>query len=150
LQQGGAGAAVTGTVVGMESAADGPGKETHVLNLLCGEGMRPVPLGQIQRVRFLNPTLDAEFRAALRVLASSHDSQKKAVSLHFTGAGKRPVRVGYVAESPIWKASYRLVIDKKGKLALQNWAVIENTTDEDWKDVRMALVSGRPLSFQMD
>src|SRR5262249_10580313 len=23
-------------------------------------------------------------------------------------------------------------------------------TDEDWKDVRMALVSGRPISFQMD
>src|SRR5213078_1956255 len=30
------------------------------------------------------------------------------------------------------------------------WAVVENPTDEDWKDVRMALVSGRPISFQMD
>jgi len=28
--------------------------------------------------------------------------------------------------------------------------VVENPTDEDWKDVRMALVSGRPISFQMD
>src|SRR5262249_41789124 len=27
---------------------------------------------------------------------------------------------------------------------------VENPTDEDWKDVRMALVSGRPISFQMD
>jgi hypothetical protein len=27
---------------------------------------------------------------------------------------------------------------------------VENATDEDWKDVRMALVSGRPISFQMD
>jgi hypothetical protein len=45
-----------------------------------------------------------------------------------------------------------LVLDKDKKVApyLQGWAVVENPTDEDWKDVRMALVSGRPISFQMD
>ena len=29
------------------------------------------------------------------------------------GEGKREVRVGYVIENPIWKTSYRLVLDKK-------------------------------------
>src|SRR5205823_2097465 len=82
--------------------------------------------------------------------AGSHDSMKKTVSLGFTGEGKRDVRVGYVVENPIWKASYRLKIDKEGKVTLQSWAHVENTTDEDWKDVRMALVAGRPISFQMD
>src|SRR5262249_22175283 len=33
---------------------------------------------------------------------------------------------------------------------LQGWAVVENTTDEDWNGVRMALISGRPISFQMN
>src|SRR5262249_51906173 len=33
---------------------------------------------------------------------------------------------------------------------LQGWAVVENTTDEDWSGVRMALISGRPISFQMN
>jgi len=33
---------------------------------------------------------------------------------------------------------------------LQGWAVVENPTDEDWREVRMALISGRPISFQMD
>jgi hypothetical protein len=28
--------------------------------------------------------------------------------------------------------------------------VVENVSDEDWKDVRMALISGRPISFRMD
>ncbi|MCS5616896.1 MAG: hypothetical protein NZ658_02755, partial [Pirellulales bacterium] len=37
-----------------------------------------------------------------------------------------------------------------GKALLQGWAIVENTTDRDWKDVRMALVSGRPISFVMD
>jgi hypothetical protein len=44
------------------------------------------------------------------------------------------------------------VLDKSGKSAphLQGWAVVENPTDEDWREVRMALVSGRPISFQMN
>ena len=50
-------------------------------------------------------------------------------------------------ENPIWKTSYRLVLDKKEKPFLQGWAVVENPTDEDWNDVEMALVSGRPISL---
>ncbi len=62
------------------------------------------------------------------------------------------MQVGYVVEHPIWKTSYRLVLPKEteDKPFLQGWAVVENPTDEDWKDVRMALVAGRPISFQMD
>src|SRR5262249_37985135 len=102
--------------------------------------------------RFLNPSIDSEFRKALETLALSHDTQKKAVSISFAGEGQRRVRVGYVVESPIWKTSYRLGLDKQAKAAPypQGWAVVENPTDEDWKDVRMALVSGRPISFQMN
>src|SRR5262249_20354029 len=142
-------APVTGVIVGMESAMDG-NKEVHQLNLLCTEGLRCVPLSHVQRLRFLNANLDTELRSALDVLAGKHDSRKKSVSLSFTGEGKRDVRVGYVVENPLWKASYRLKFDKDNKLTLQSWAVVENTTDEDWKDVRLALVAGRPISFQMD
>jgi hypothetical protein len=141
--------AVNGVILGMESSLDG-NKEVHQLNLLCSEGLRCMPLAQVQRLRFLNVTLDGELRSALDVLAGKHDSRKKAVSLSFTGEGKRDVRVGYVVENPLWKASYRLKFDKDGKVTLQSWAIIENTTDEDWKDVRLALVAGRPISFQMD
>ncbi len=107
-------------------------------------------MSEVQRVRFLNPIMDSEFKKALETLAQSHDTQKKAVSINFAGEGKRNVRVGYVVENPVWKTSYRLVLDKKEKPFLQGWAVVENPTDEDWEDVRMALVSGRPISFQMD
>jgi hypothetical protein len=122
----------------------------HQLNLLGDDGVRSVPLGGVQRVRFLSAALDGEFRRALEVLAHSHDSQKKSVSVQFAGEGKRIVKVGYVVEAPLWKSNYRLVIDKEDKMTLQGWAIVENTTDEDWKDVRMALVSSRPISFQMD
>jgi len=34
--------------------------------------------------------------------------------------------------------------------ALQGWAIVENQTDNDWTDVQLSLVSGRPISFIMD
>jgi hypothetical protein len=60
------------------------------------------------------------------------------------------VQVGYVIEAPIWKTSYRLVLGEKEKPYLQGWAMVENPTDEDWAGVKMALISGRPISFKMD
>jgi hypothetical protein len=154
LANAGAGA-LNGTIIGVERQRQQVNKEVveqQVLNLWCADGMRSVKLSEVQRVRFLNANLDSEFKKALETLASSHDTQKKAVSIRFTGEGRRRVKVGYVVENPIWKTSYRLVLSAKGegKPYLQGWAVVENPTDEDWKDVRMALVSGRPISFQMD
>ena len=144
---GGQPATLTGTVIGTEQQKQATGKEpveVDVLNLWCADGMRAVKLADVQRVRFLNPALDGEFKKALEALAQSHDAQKKAVSLLFAGKGKRRVSVGYVVENPIWKTTYRLVLgkDKDDKPYLQGWAVVENPSDEDWRDVRMALVSG--------
>src|SRR5580698_8919501 len=146
---------LTGTVVGLEQQKQAVGKDTvdvELLNLWCADGMRSVKLADVQRVRFLNPVIESEFKKALETMALSHDTQKKAVSINCAGEGKRNIKVGYVVENPIWKTSYRLVLDKdrKEKPFLQGWAIVENPTDEDWKDVRMALVSGRPISFQMN
>jgi hypothetical protein len=158
LQQAAAGqpGSLSGTIVGVEHQKQTVGGkdtvEVEQLNLWCSDGLRSVKLADVQRVRFLNPVMESEIRKALETLALSHDTQKKAVSISFKGEGKRQVRVGYVIESPIWKTSYRLVLAKAKdeKPFLQGWSVVENTTDEDWKDIRMALVSGRPISFQMD
>ena len=145
---------LTGAIVGVEKQKQPVGKDSVVeveqLNLWCAEGLRQVKLAALQRIRFLNPILDSEFKKALEVMTLGHDTQKKAVSFNFTGQGKRSVRVGYVVENPIWKTSYRLVLNKHNKPFLQGWAVVENTTDEDWNGVNMALVSGRPISFKMD
>jgi hypothetical protein len=147
---------LTGTIIGVEKQRQPAGKdavvEAEFLNLWCAEGMRSVKLAEVQRVRFLNPGLEAEFRRALETLAQAHDTQKKAVSLAFQGEGRREVRVAYVVENPIWKTSYRLVLSTKkdGKPLLQGWALVDNASEEDWRDVRLALVSGRPISFQMD
>ena len=68
-----------------------------------------------------------------------------------------------MVETPIWKTSYRLILSDKKPGAvevpvaptsqpaadgsLQGWAIIENQTDNDWNNVELSLVSGRPISF---
>ena len=144
---------LSGVIVGVEPQKEAKGNttvEVEVLNMWCAEGLRSVKLPEIQQLKFSNPVIESEFRRALDVLALSHDSLKKAVSLHFAGEGKRKVQVGYVIEAPIWKTSYRLVLAEKEKPYLQGWALVENPTDEDWAGVKMALISGRPISFKMD
>jgi hypothetical protein len=109
---------LTGTIVGIEHQKVPAGTTTvdaEVLNMWCAEGMRAIKFNDIQSLRFSNPIIESEFRRALDVLALSHDSQKKAVQLHFAGEGKRKVQVGYVIEAPIWKTSYRLIMAEKEK-----------------------------------
>ena len=144
---------LSGVIVGVEQQKIAAGNATldaEMLNMWCAEGLRSVKLSDVQQLKFSNPVIETEFRRALDVLALTHDSQKKAVSLHFAGDNKRKVQVGYVIEAPIWKTSYRLVLAEKEKPYLQGWAMVENPTDEDWAGVKMALISGRPISFKMD
>src|SRR5258708_13820905 len=104
---------LTGSIVGVEHKKIAAGKDVvdvECLNLWCADGMRSLKLAEVQRVRFLNAIMESEIRKALETLAQGHDSQKKAVSIHFAGQGKRHVKVGYVIENPIWKTSYRLVL----------------------------------------
>lgn len=141
----------TGTIVGMESSFENSTHEVHHLNILAVDGLRRLPLQRIQRLRFLDPVLEEEFRRALTVLAAGHNGQRRTVTLQLRGEKKRPVKIGYVAEAPIWKPSYRLTLDPRpGKSLLQGWVVVQNSTEEDWKDVKLTLVSGRPISFSMD
>ncbi len=121
-----------------------------MLNLLTDQGLQAVELPSVSRIKLANEKLDAELRKALTVLASAHATDKKSVELSFLGKGERRVRVGYIQESPVWKTTYRLVLADDKKPFLQGWAIVENTSEEDWNNVRLALVSGRPISFTMD
>ncbi|HVX13008.1 MAG TPA: hypothetical protein VHC22_17625 [Pirellulales bacterium] len=144
---------VSGTILGVEKRTQKVGDEAvevELLNLLTVEGLRSVKLESVGRIKLVNEKLDTELRQALAVLALGHDNEKKSVTLEFLGNGKRPVRVGYIQEAPIWKTSYRLVLSDNDPPFLQGWAIVENTTEEDWDGVSLTLVSGRPISFVMN
>ena len=154
---------VTGKVVSTESKAvlgsDGKPVSVEFLNLLTDKGLTTVRLDLVENILFANPTVAKEFDEALSLLATGSDDKRRSVQLRFEGDGKRRVRVGYITEAPLWKISYRLLLSGAGigsgiaattKPYLQGWALVENTSDEDWSGVQLTLVSGRPVSFIQD
>ncbi len=145
---------IAGVILGMEKRRekvdDDEVIEVDVLNLLTEDGLRAVTLNTVGRIKLVNEKLDAELRKALALLATAHSNEKKSVSIDFLGEGRRKVRIGYIQETPVWKTTYRLVLADKKSPLLQGWAIVENTTEEDWENVALTLVSGRPISFVMD
>jgi hypothetical protein len=163
---------LTGTILGVEKkrkpVEKGEPVEVSVLNLLTGAMIRSVDLDQINTLELEDPALQEELHKALTALAQARDQDKKPVTINFQGQGDRRVRIGYVVETPVWKTSYRLILQgqpAKGESQasrgpattqasqdgkLQGWAIVENQTDSDWNNAQLSLVSGRPISFIMD
>jgi len=147
--------ACAGTIVGVEKARildpnEKTLQEVERLTLLTDSGLQQLELTRIQGIRLVNPKVNDELRQALSVLATAHDADKKSVTLNFEGQAQRKVRVAYLLETPVWKTSYRLVLAEEKAPFLQGWAIVENATERDWRNIRLTLVSGRPISFRMD
>ena len=153
---------VEGQIVSVETKSvpgngNTAGELIETLLLLGDSGLISVNLQYLDTLAFVDERIQKEFQQALGLLAGSADDRKRQIVLRFDGKSKRTVRVGYVTESPVWKVSYRVLIgdaDLAGKgdtdPFLQGWALVENTTDEDWTNVKLSLVSGRPVSFIQD
>ncbi|HEY4320873.1 MAG TPA: hypothetical protein VGM77_06775 [Gemmatimonadales bacterium] len=144
---------ISGTILGVETRPRATDKgaviETPTLNLLTGATIHSLELPAITALSLDDPQLQDELTKALQALSQSRDQDKKPVTINFTGNGERHVRIGYLVETPIWKTSYRLMMDGKSA-RLQGWAIVENQTESDWNNVSLSLVSGRPISFMMD
>jgi hypothetical protein len=54
--------------------------------------------------------------------------------------------VGYIAEAPVWRPSYRLVLGS-GPAHLQLWGIVQNLSGEDWTDTKLTLVADAPLAL---
>ncbi|AKT38371.1 DUF4139 domain-containing protein [Chondromyces crocatus] len=64
--------------------------------------------------------------------------------------GAHELRLSYVTEAPSWKPSYRVVLGDGGKVRLQAWAIVDNTSGEDWKNVKLGVGASSALSFRYD
>jgi hypothetical protein len=121
--------------------------EREQLTLLLDNGeLRTLDLGAATAVHFSDPKLQEQFKDYLAALAASRSKDKRSVYLDSTGTAGRDVTASYTIPAPVWKSSYRLIF-AAGQPTLEGWAIVDNTTDEDWTNIRLSLVSGRPISF---
>ena len=119
------------------------------LSLLASDGVHILPFKEIRSFRFTDPKRGEDLNTALSVLLRSSSASKKNLSILIDAAGKRDIRLAYVMESPVWKPTYRIDAGS-GTAEFQAWAIVDNSTDIDWNEVRLTLTTGRPVGFKQD
>src|SRR5690606_4698945 len=100
-------------------------------------------------VELADPALRKDLQHLLDILVSAKKKDLKRLTIFSRGEGERAITVSYVIETPVWKTSYRVLLYGEST-AIQGWAVVDNTGDEDWTEVSLTLVAGLPISFVHD
>jgi hypothetical protein len=146
--------AMTGRIVSVNeerfTSADGKTASTRTrVTLLTERGLQQFILEEAENLTFVDAALREKVTQALVAIQTNRAREARTLELSARGQGKRTVRVAYIVEAPVWKAAYRFTIAAEGaRSGLQGWAVVENMSGQDWNDVELTLVSGRPVAFQ--
>jgi hypothetical protein len=120
------------------------------LSVLTATGLQQVVLEETDNIAFTDTELQSKVERALDAIAQHRAKDRRRIVLTARGSGKRLLRVGYVVAAPLWKSAYRLTLPQdaaKASAHLQGWAVLENMSGEDWHEVELTVLSGRPVSF---
>jgi hypothetical protein len=104
-------------------------------------------LADVRSVKLLEDGTRKDLSEFANATASTRRRDAKTISVTSNGEGRREMVVSYTVAAPIWKTTYRVVLDAEGKPFFQGWAIVDNVSDEDWQSVQLSLVSGSPVSF---
>ena len=149
---------LSGTIAGAriaETGERGQPMQHETVTLLTGAGeLRTVDLAAATSVKLTDPKLQTLLKQYLTVLSSARSKDKRSVYIDSTGGATRDLVASYMIPTAVWKSSYRLLfnspgepVQASGEPVLEGWAIVDNTSGEDWNDVRLSVVSGRPISF---
>jgi hypothetical protein len=122
-------------------------RETVVLLMDSGD-LRAFDLAAASVIKFSDPKLQGLLRDYLGALSQARSKDLRSVYIDSTGASStRELVASYMTPTAVWKSSYRLIFGAQGEPTIEGWAIVDNTSGEDWDNVRLSVVSGRPISF---
>lgn len=143
---------LTGLVVGVDLPGEREPMAASLLSLflLAERRVQPIRLGELSELTLLDDRAAGDLGYFLET--SLTEENKRAVTVRLA-PGATDLTVSYIAASPVWRVSYRLVadeVDEQGRGLLQGWGLFDNTLDEDLENVALTFVSGMPVSFIYD
>ena len=120
----------------------------EILVVLTESGdLRSIDLSAVQSLRLTDPALQLQLREYLTAVANSRSKDQRSVYIDSADKKGRKISANYMIPMPAWKSSYRLLFPQTGEPMLEGWAIIDNTTADDWTNIKLSVVSGRPISF---
>ncbi|MGP8258522.1 MAG: hypothetical protein ACLQM6_01045 [Acidobacteriaceae bacterium] len=133
-------------VVNTPEGDNKPALEKRMITVIGESGeVRTVELTPVTSVTLLDTDLHQDVTRYLELLAGTRNQGLRHLTLQDNGTGTRELNVSYISEVPIWKSTYRILFtEPKAASAtttqtatLQGWSVVDNTTGEDWNNVRL-------------
>jgi hypothetical protein len=143
----------TGSILTVEERrsqidADKPALVTHALVIASETGeLSSFELAEVRSVKLIDEGTRRDIAEFASATAAARRRDAKTIVVTSDGAGQREMLVSYTVAAPIWKTTYRVVLDAAGKPFFQGWAIVDNVSEEDWNDVQLSLISGTPVSF---
>jgi hypothetical protein len=142
---------LSGSILSARTVANSGRNDTQItdeqLTLLLDSGdVENIDLRRITSLHFLDARLQDQLKQYLQTIAKANSRDTRSVYIDSASDAGRELRISYITPAAIWKSSYRLALNES-TATLEGWAIVDNTTDEDWNSVKLSVVSGRPISF---
>ena len=136
---------ITGKILSVDKNS---AKETDsfFISLATKDSIHIIAFSDIQSFKFTDEKRNEALHTALELILDASAKSRKKLTVKIDAKGERNIGLSYVMEAPVWKASYRLDMGAD-KAAFQAWAIIDNSTDLDWKDITLTLTTGKPVGF---
>lgn len=153
---------MTGTLLGVTKPCDMDGTQRKPSGETCGgeillldEGtVYPLALASISSIGLS----DADSEEILKTLRLAHhsptvDADDPITQVNLTIKRLREydnqmIHITTVVPAPLWKPSYRAMLNNNDTLELGLWMVMENHSLEDWNHIDISLVSGDGNSYK--
>jgi len=144
---------VSGSILTVEAKhsqidATKPPVTTHRLVIASDNGeVSGFDLSEVRSLQLADEGSRRDLTEFAHAAAAARRRDAKTIVVTSDGTGEREMVVSYTIAAPIWKTTYRVVLDEKGKPFFQGWAIVDNISEEDWNGIQLSLVSGTPVSF---
>lgn len=140
---------ITGKIISADKNLSRENGDGFSLSLAANDGIHVIPFSDIQTFKFVDEKRNEDLNTALDLMLDASAKNRSKLGIRIGAQGGRNVKISYVMEAPVWKASYRLDMEKN-KALFQAWAIVDNSTDSDWNDVKLTLTTGRPVGFRQN
>lgn len=142
---------ITGRIIGIDEVQTEE-EFSATVSILTENGISVFPFDSLRGIKITDEQSTHDLSYFLDT--SMSEDNRRVVNVRLT-AGEHDLAVYYVAPSPTWRVSYRLIADRTedsatGKAYLQGWGLFDNRLEEDLENVNVTLVAGQPISFIYD
>ncbi len=143
-----------GVLVGLDESPGEEVLEKSEVVLLQVNVVQTFPIHRLRAIGVLAEDALQDLKFFLETVQEKETYQDVQVRL---SPGSHNLAVSYIAPSPTWRVSYRLVVPENPegeaavrKALLMGWGIFDNQLDEDLENISLALVAGMPVSFIYD